>query len=86
MLLFEVLESCNSTGDDNYENIIKVKKGMKKNTVDSIMQHNPKLSETAFWNDSLFVQYYDAPMGASDDLGIVFNKKDSIVVDIRYGD
>jgi hypothetical protein len=50
------------------------------------MQHNPKLSETAFWSDSLFVQYFDSPIGASEDLGIVFNKKDSIVVDIRTGD
>ncbi|HEU4495602.1 MAG TPA: hypothetical protein VFR70_00985, partial [Flavobacterium sp.] len=60
-------------------------KGMKIKEVDSIMTNKPKLVETAFWNDSLFVRYYDSPTGASDDLGIVFNK-DSIVVNIRYGD
>jgi hypothetical protein len=78
--------SCRSNGEENYSALTKVKKGMHRETVDSIMQHNPKLCKTAFWSDSLFVQYYDSPVGASDDLGIVFRKKDSIVVDIRYGD
>ena len=77
--------SCNGVGDKNYESLMKVKKGMKIKEVDSIMNNNPKSTETAFWNDSLFVQYYDSPVGASDDLGIVFNK-DSLVVEIKYGD
>ena len=77
--------SCNSVGDKNYNDLMKVKRGMKMKEVNSIMNNNPTLIETAFWDDSLFVQYYDSPIGASDDLGIVFNK-DSLVVEIKYGD
>lgn len=77
--------SCNGVGEDNYDNLMKVKKGMKIKEVNSIMNNKYKSVETAFWNDSLFVQYYDSPRGASDDLGIVFNK-DSLVVEIKYGD
>ena len=79
------LVSCNRNGDENYDDLTKVKKGMKITKVNSIMNNNPKLIETAFWNDSLFVQYYDSPNGASDDLGIVFSK-DSLVVEIKHGD
>lgn len=75
---------CNSIGDNNYDTLMKVKKGMKISDVDSIMYSKPKLVETTFWNDSLFVYYYVSPRGASDDLGIVFDK-DSIVVEIKYG-
>ncbi len=77
--------SCNHVGDNNYDNLMKVKKGMTIKEVNSIMNNAPKLIETAFWNDSLFVQYYDSPIGASDDLGVVFNK-DSLVVEIKHGD
>jgi len=77
--------SCNGVGEENYDNLMKIKKGMKIKEIDSVMNNKPKLIGTAFWNDSLFVQYYDSPSGASDDLGIVFNK-DSIVVEIEYGD
>jgi hypothetical protein len=85
-VFISLFSSCRSNGEENYSALTKVNKGMHIETVDSIMQHNPKLIKTAFWSDSLFVLYYDSPMGASDDLGIVFSKKDSIVVDIRYGD
>lgn len=77
--------SCNDVGNKNYDNLIKIKKGMRIEEVNSIMNDKPKLIETAFWNDSLFVHYYDSPTGSSDDLGIVFDK-DSIVVEIKYGD
>lgn len=77
--------SCNHLGNKNYDNLMKIKKGMKITEVNTIMHNKPKLIETAFWNDSLFVQYYDSPTGASDDLEIIFNK-DSIVVEIKYGD
>lgn len=77
--------SCNGVSDNNYDNLMKVKKGMKIEEVNTIMNNNSKSIETAFWNDSLFVQYYDSPTGASDDLGIVFTK-DSLVVEIQYGD
>lgn len=77
--------SCNGVSDNNYDNLMKVKKGMKIKEVNTIMNNNSKSIETAFWNDTLFVQYYDSPTGASDDLGIIFNK-DSLVVVIKYGD
>lgn len=77
--------SCNSAGDKNYSNLMNIKKGMSVSEANSIMLTEPKLTAPAFWNDSLFVQYYEPPGGASDDLGIVFNK-DSIVVEIKNGD
>lgn len=64
---------------------MKIEKGMSVTEVNSIMSNKPESIETAFWNDSLFVQYYEPPVGASDNLGIVFNK-DSIVVEVRKGD
>ena len=86
LLIFSVfLLNCNSVGEKNYYNLMKIKEGMKISEVDSIMGGKPKLMEPAFWNDSLFVQYYVAPTGASDDLGVVFNK-DGTVVEIKYGD
>ena len=77
--------SCDSVGDKNYSNLMNIKKGMSVSEANTIMLTKPKLIEPAFWNDSLFVQYYESPVGASDDLGIVFNK-DSIVVEIKNGD
>lgn len=85
IFIFIFILSCNGKGKENYESLMKVKIGMKMKEVNSIMNNKPKIVETAFWNDSLFVQYYDSPVGASDDLGVIFNK-DSIVVDIEYGD
>ncbi|HEX8577641.1 MAG TPA: hypothetical protein VF677_15245 [Flavobacterium sp.] len=81
-----LLTSCNSKGDENYNSLLKIKKGMHHQTVCGIMKNKPRETETAFWNDSLFVNYYDSGIGASDDFKIVFNKKDSLVVDVEYGD
>lgn len=65
---------------------MKITKGMSFDSVNVVMKNKPREIKTAFWNDSLFVQYYDSGFGASDDFKIIFSKKDSIVVDIEYGD
>ena len=75
-----VSSSCRTNGEENYNDLTNVKKGMHIKRVETIMSHNPNLIKAAFWNDSLFVRYYDSPIGASDDLAIVFSIKDSIVV------
>lgn len=80
-----LLISCNNHGEKNYEDISKIKKGMHVKTVNSIISNSPKLKEIAFWDNSLIAYYYDSQIGASDDLIVVFNK-DSLVVDIKYGD
>ncbi|HEU4495601.1 MAG TPA: hypothetical protein VFR70_00975 [Flavobacterium sp.] len=77
---------CNSKSSENYESLLKIKKGMSHDSVNSIMKNKPREIKTAFWNDTLFVNYYDSGFGASDDFKIVFNKKDSTVVDVEYGD
>ena len=78
--------SCNGKEDKTYDDLLKIKKGMSLSEVDTIMRNNPREIKSAFWNDSLFVQYYDSGVGASDDFKIILNKKDSIVVDIEFGD
>lgn len=81
LLISIFIFSCNTIGDKNYEKLIKLKKGMTKTEVDSIMNNKHKLIETTFWNDSLFVQYYDSPAATSDDYMVIFDK-DSLVVKI----
>lgn len=84
-LLF-LLISCKSKEEENWDDLQKIKVGMTYNHVNVIMRHAPKSVEVAFWNDSLFVCYYDSAFGSSDDYRIVFSKKDSTVVEIGYGD
>ena len=53
-------------------------------TIGLAMGTNTTAKETLEWSANSG-NYYDSPNGASDDLGIVFSK-DSIVVEIKYGD
>lgn len=86
ILIVIFILSCNSKEDKTYDDLLKIKKGMCLSSVDSIMRNNPKEIKSAFWDNSLFVQYYDSGVGASDDFKIILSKKDSLVVDIEYGD
>ena len=87
LFIFLILTiGCRSKGSENYNSLLKVKKGMNYDSVNIIMKNKAREVKTAFWNDTLFVQYYDSGFGASDDFKIIFNGKDSIVVDIEYGD
>jgi len=82
LILFFV--SCESS--ENFENLKKVKVGMPYRDAVKIMENEPISIEDAFWNDSLFVAYYDSPVAASDNYGIIYSKRDSIVVGIEWGD
>lgn len=85
LIFLFTLISCIGKGEKNYQDLLKVKKGMHITTVDSIMTNNPKLKDKAYWNDTLYVYYYDSHFTASDDLKVIFNR-DSLVVDVKYGD
>lgn len=84
--MFLFILGCNHGGYKNYNDLLKVKTGMSYNEVDFIMTNSPIKVAPAFWNDSLFVQYYEPGFGASDDYKVIFSIKDSIVVDVEYGD
>ncbi|AZJ33790.1 hypothetical protein SAMN05444344_0383 [Tenacibaculum mesophilum] len=77
---------CVSSEKKNFEDLQKVKINMHLTRVKSIMTNNPKLIKDAYWDTNLFVYYYNSPFTASDDYSIVFNKNDSLVVEIGYGD
>lgn len=83
---FLLILGCNNSGYKNYDDLLEVKTGMSYNEVDIIMTNRPIKVVPAFWNDSLFVQYYEPGFGASDDYKVVFSIKDSTVVDVEYGD
>ena len=86
ILIVIFILSCNSKEDETYDDLLKIRKGMRLGRVDSIMRNKPREIKSAFWDNSLFVQYYDSGVGASDDFKIILSKKDSLVVDIEYGD
>ena len=86
ILIVIFILSCNSKEDETYDDLLKIRRGMRLGRVDSIMRNKPREIKSAFWDNSLFVQYYDSGVGASDDFKIVLSKKDSLVVDIEYGD
>jgi len=88
VIIFSLLFiSCIRTSESqNFEGLQKVKIGMNFKEANGIMVNTPKKIDTTYWNDSLFIHYYDSPAAASDDYGIVFSKKDSIVVEILLGD
>ncbi|MGG5577562.1 hypothetical protein ACPDHL_09495 [Myroides sp. C15-4] len=85
IIVFGLFFNCSKVVQ-NYNDLVKVKIGMHYREVNSIMNNKPLKVENAFWNDSLFIQNYESPSSASDDYKIVFTKKDSIVVEINYGD
>ena len=85
-LILIVNLSCDSKPDQNFKDLQKVEIGMTLYETSSIMRNQPKSKETAYWNKDLYVHYYDSGFGASDDFMIVYSKKDSLVVEIGYGD
>ena len=81
-----ILFGCNTEGEQNFEDLKKVELGMERSMVDTIMGNPPINSETANWSDSLFVESYESGFGASDYYKIIYSKKDSVVVDVGWGD
>jgi hypothetical protein len=84
ILLVLILCSCSNTGKQNLENLEKVQIGMHLRDVKKIM-NKPHKERVAYWDNSLFVYYYEATFGASGDIEIVFVKRDSIVVKTYNG-
>ena len=79
--------SCRKDRYENKEDIYRIKKGMKFRDVQFIMRNKPFKYRNLTDNDSLFFSYYKSPFASSGDFLIEFNKKkDSIVVDVWYGD
>lgn len=77
---------CGKASDQNYEDLKKVSVKMKINEVHSVMRNKPLNLETAPWADSLLVENYESPAGASDHYKIIYKKRDSIVVRVEWGD
>lgn len=78
--------SCNM--NERYENesdLYKVKIGMHYNEVNEVMRNTPFRYRFTEANDIFFASYI-SPMAYSDYFKIEYRAKDSIVVDIWYGD
>jgi hypothetical protein len=98
LLLGFLCHSCNNIPDQNWEDINKVKLGMTYYEAMEIMHNNPISTDTLYLNkieneeivqfqaDTCFTKSYESHFAASDDYRIYFRIKDSIVVNLVYGD
>lgn len=80
--------SCKNT-NQNEVDLSKIKIGMNYSEVQAIMTNRfsrtfdgHKFNQTT----PVFTHYYEAPFAASGDFEIWYNKKDSTVVNVYYGD
>jgi hypothetical protein len=81
------LVSCsNSEREHNFDNLKKVRKGIKIAEVHSLMRNSPVDTQSAYWSDSLFVERYESVIGSSDYYKIIYFKEDSTVADLDLGD
>lgn len=73
--------------DQNYDNILKISKGMKYKQVLSIIG-TPNRIDTipSHYKDSIFNTYYETPAGMSDNIGLGISMKDSTVIYISKGE
>ena len=78
--------SCTNKTEQNFEDISKIKTGMNYQEVRKIMRNDYSGRTSLNYDYNLFLEKYESPSGASDDYGIIFRKKDSIVVEINLGD
>jgi len=78
--------SCNSKGDENFQDFKKVKLGMSIDEVLNTMSNEAKNIEVAYWSDSLLVERYESGFGASDDFMIIYSVTDTVVVEVNWGD
>lgn len=70
----------------NEEDINKIEIGMKYQDVQKIMRNKPIKYKSKYDGDSIITKLYEAPFGASGDFKIIYQAKDSIVINIYYGD
>lgn len=85
LLFMLLLISCSKKHDENFSDLQGIQVGMKFQEVLDHMIHEPLDQETAYWNDELFVLSFSSPAAASDYYKIIFEKKDSTVVKINFG-
>lgn len=85
LILLLFFFSCTHQENENFEDLQGIKKGMKLEEVLQNMRNEPIGKEEANWNDSLYIYSYSSPAAASDHYKIIFNKKDSVVVEILLG-
>lgn len=79
------LLSCFSRGNRNYDNLIKIRKGMPIGEVNRIMG-NPDSILIHFFDESQFSYMYQAPYGSSENIYINFYDSDSSVASIINSD
>lgn len=81
-----MIRCTNPRGEENFEQLKIIKIGMEMNKVHSIMPNTPISLKQSYWSDTLLVESYESGFGASDYYKIIYSKKDSVVVEIKWGD
>lgn len=84
---FLLCVGCGETPtEQNFADIQKIQRGMSIREVDSIMRNAP----IRIWDNPraniIILDYENKAFGASDDFSICLSEKDSLVVNIYYGD
>lgn len=86
-LFLTVFFGCSSSeGDENFEQLQEIEKGMSILQVHSIMTNDQISLEEAYWSDTLLIESYESGFGSSDYYKIIYSKKDSSVVEVFWGD
>jgi hypothetical protein len=86
-IIWVLLLGCtNTNGELNFEDLKNIKVGMTIDKVHLIMTNDPIALEEAYWSDSILVERYESGFAASDDYRIIYNKADSTVKEIYWGD
>jgi hypothetical protein len=86
LLVISLISCFSKKGAVNTSNLERVKIGMSLIEVHQVMTVGPISSEKAYWSDSLFLESYESEFGMSDHHRIIYSMKDSIVVEISFGD
>jgi hypothetical protein len=87
ILISALVMSCsNENGEQNFEDLKNVHRGMKMDQVHAVMENSPTNTEGAYWSDSLVVEEYESAFGASDHYKVIYSKIDSTVVEVQWGD
>ena len=86
IILLFLLFSCSSKGSENFDDLSKIEIGMDINSAHQAMRNEPVDIDVAYWDNNLLVERYESGIAASDYYSIVYQKSDSSVVEIGWGD
>lgn len=86
ILLVFLFAGCSGEAEQNFDDLQKIQSGMTAAQVRKVMTNNPESVQEAYWNPGLFVYFYKSPPAASDHYQVIFNKADSTVVEVNFGD